>query len=266
LQQALALGRKDGNRPNEWFALSEMTYALYMRGEWNESLAALAEIPEEKLPTGGTLLSPLTSVLELHLHRGNVEEAHRIFSIYARLAESSDVQDRSCYATAEAALARAAGRFVDALAAAERAISYTPTIGIANQAIKHGFVHAIEAALALGDPEKAEELLSTIDRLPPGLRPPFLDAQAQRFRARLASALDVATSGYAAAVTRLRELELPFWLAVTLLEHGELLGEQGRADEAEPLLAEAREIFERLGATPWAERARAVEVPIEVGA
>jgi hypothetical protein len=30
---------------------------------------------------------------------------------------------------------------------------------------------------------------------------------------------------------------------------------QGRPDEAEPLLAEARETFERLEARPWLERA-----------
>ena len=29
---------------------------------------------------------------------------------------------------------------------------------------------------------------------------------------------------------------------------------QGRAEDAEPMLAEAREIFERLEATPWLER------------
>ena len=41
---------------------------------------------------------------------------------------------------------------------------------------------------------------------------------------------------------------MPFWLAVTLLEHGEATG-------SAPLVDEAREIFERLGATPWLERA-----------
>ena len=49
-----------------------------------------------------------------------------------------------------------------------------------------------------------------------------------------------------------------FYLAVTELEHGEWLAPRGRRDEAEPRLAEAREIFERLGATPWLERAAAV--------
>jgi class 3 adenylate cyclase/tetratricopeptide (TPR) repeat protein len=254
LQQSIGLARKDGDRPAEWFAFSEMTYVLYMTGKWDESVAVLAEIPEEKLAAGGTLISPLTSVLEIHLHRGNVDEARRIFSIYARLSTSSDIQDQACYAAAEAALGRAEGRLREALAAAERAIAYSSSLNIANQAVKHGLVHGIEAALAIGDRERAEELLVTIESLPPGHRPPFLDAQAHRFRARLAPTPDAADSGFATATARFRELELPFWLAVTLLEHGEWLGEQGRSDEAEPLLAEARGIFERLGAAPWLER------------
>jgi len=49
-----------------------------------------------------------------------------------------------------------------------------------------------------------------------------------------------------------------FWLAVTQLEHGEWLVGQGRPSEAEPRLAEAGEIFERLEARPWLERATAV--------
>jgi hypothetical protein len=39
-----------------------------------------------------------------------------------------------------------------------------------------------------------------------------------------------------------------------LLEHGEWLAERGHDDDAEPLLAEARAIFERLKARPWLER------------
>ena len=38
-----------------------------------------------------------------------------------------------------------------------------------------------------------------------------------------------------------------------------MLLEQGQAAEAEPLLAEAREIFARLEARPWLERAAGVE-------
>jgi class 3 adenylate cyclase/tetratricopeptide (TPR) repeat protein len=263
LEQSLALARKDGSRTNEWFAFSEMTYALYMLGRWDESLAVLAEIPEEKLPAGGTLISPLTSVMEIHLYRGDLDEARRIFAIYDRLATSPDVQDQACYAAAEAALGRAEGRLAEAVAAGERAITNRSTIGIANQAVKHGLVHAIEAALEIGDREKADPLLSTIESLPPGLRPPFLDAQAGRLRARLATDVDAAEQGYSAAEARFRELGLPFWLALTLLEHGELLSDQGRTHDADLLLAEARELFDRLGAAPWSARVDAVAPRVE---
>jgi hypothetical protein len=51
-----------------------------------------------------------------------------------------------------------------------------------------------------------------------------------------------------------RELALPFYLAVTLREQGEWLVVQNRREEAEPLLVDARETFERLEAAPWLER------------
>ena len=61
-----------------------------------------------------------------------------------------------------------------------------------------------------------------------------------------------------------RGLSLEFWLAVTLLEHGEQLTEQNGGAGAGRLIAEAREIFERLGATPWLERAAATGAAVEV--
>jgi hypothetical protein len=66
--------------------------------------------------------------------------------------------------------------------------------------------------------------------------------------------------GFKSAAGLFRELGMPFWLAVTLLEHGEWLAANGRAADAEPFLAEAREIFERLRARPWIERLDQVAV------
>ena len=86
------------------------------------------------------------------------------------------------------------------------------------------------------------------------MRPPFLDATAHRFRAHLAGDDPAADRRFTAAAAELRELELPFHLAVAQLEHGEWLVAHGRADDAEPLLAEARETFERLQAQPWLDR------------
>jgi hypothetical protein len=71
-----------------------------------------------------------------------------------------------------------------------------------------------------------------------------------RFRGRLAASEDVASEHHESAAKRFRELSVVFLLVVTLLEHGELTGDEGS-------LAEAREIFEDLRATPWLERVNA---------
>src|SRR5207302_3133636 len=97
--------------------------------------------------------------------------------------------------------------------------------------------------LALGDTEKADELFAFADGLPPGARSTYLDLQVQRIRARLAG--DAA--GLQATARRFRELESPFWVAVTLLEHAELTGDESSR-------AEAREIFDGLRARPWIDR------------
>ncbi len=56
---------------------------------------------------------------------------------------------------------------------------------------------------------------------------------------------------------------VPFWDAVTQLEQAEAL-EGGAA--AERLLAEARDVFERLSAAPWLERAGGTATAVEVRA
>jgi hypothetical protein len=197
------------------------------------------------------VLSLLQTGVEIHLQRGELDEARRIFSMFSRLEESTDLQERSCYLGSRASLRRAEGRPGEALADGEATIEAGRTVhGIPFQAVKQGLVEALEAAFALGEAAKIEELLTAIETVPAGSRPPYLDAQARRFRARLAGD----GAGYEAATKKFRELGIPFWLAVTLLEHGEQLVGQGQPSQAEPLLAEANEIFERLKARPWLER------------
>ena len=140
---------------------------------------------------------------------------------------------------AQAALLHAEGRFGEAVDAG----SYAAGISDVPQAVKQGLVWAVESALALGERGRADELLATVEALPPGLRAPFLEAQTHRFRARMSND----EAGFKSAAAGFREYDIPFWLAVTLLEHGELTGDAA-------LLDEAREIFERLEATPWLER------------
>ncbi len=90
-------------------------------------------------------------------------------------------------------------------------------------------------------------------------RSPLLLAGAARFAGLLAARngdTKTAHERLAAATRELREIEAPFVLAQVLLEHAELLHADGRDDDAVPLLVEATEIFTRLRATPYLQRAQ----------
>jgi len=255
LDESLAFAQKMGSRPNEWAVLAERTYPLFMLGRWDEALGTSEEFTEEQIGSGGVMLSLLQSAVEVYLRRGELAGAQRMLSMFSRIEESADVQELAAYLGSRSALRRAEDKLQDALADAEKTIETGRTLGVAHQAVKQAIVEGIEAALELRDTDKVEELLAHVESVPQGSRPPYLDAQAKRFRARL----DGEAAGYETAAAGFRELGILFWLGVTLLEHAELT-----ADEES--LAEAREIFEELKATPWLERASALAVPVDAPA
>ena len=144
---------------------------------------------------------------------------------------------------------------------AEQGLDMRSLLGIGAEYMKELFVVAAGAAFELKDHTRVEDVLSIVESLPPGRSSQAFQAQASRFRARLAAErgeADEAERLFKRAAGLLREIAAPFNLAVTQLEHAELLVAQGRAAEAEPLLAEAREVFEGLKAQPWLERCDAV--------
>ena len=266
-RRGLAVARRLGDRTRESLALSELSWGLYMTGRWTDALAAAGEIPEEQRGYGNTLGATVTLV-DIYVHTGQLDEARRCLERAERWRTSVDVQERSGYAEMSATLFHAEGRHEEALAAAEEAMQAGRAIGPVTS-LQIAFDLAIEASLRLSRLDNAEELIARIEALPPGEQSPFLRAVAGRSRARLAAAKgdpDRVEPGLKMAAGIFREFGLPFWLAVTQLEHGEWLVEQGRAQEAEPLLGEARETFERLEAKPWLERVVAVRSRAQVPA
>jgi class 3 adenylate cyclase/predicted ATPase len=247
LDKALVLSRRVGNRPYEWATLAERTYPLLMLGRWDEALATTDDFTQEQVDSGGVVLSVLQSGVEIHLYRGELDEARRIYEMFRRLEDSTDLQDQAVWRGSSAALARAEGRLAEAVTAGASTIETAVALGESFQSIKWGLVEAMEAAFRLGDRTKVEELLAWIEQVAPAVRPPFLEAQALRFRAKLAG--DAVGLGSAAA--RLAALSLAYWHAVTQLEQAELLGKAGGA----AIGAEARATLERLG-VPGPERAK----------
>lgn len=254
LLQALQLAQRRGNRRGEFSILAELTWPLNMLGRWDEALELYGQIAEEHM-LAATTLSVLDGAVAIQIQRGDVAEANRILSLFASLEAVADVQDRSSYLAGASAVRLAEGRYDEALRLGLEADAVARTgFAASSQQSKQGLVVALEAALALGERGKVEEIVVEILARQPGLRPPYLEAHALRFKAKLESS----EAGFAEATAAFRMLGTPFWVAVVLLEHAELVAQDGRPSEAEPLLAEARETFERLRATPWLERAEAM--------
>jgi tetratricopeptide (TPR) repeat protein len=255
-RSAVALGRRAGNVQWQVTATSEIAVLLALTGAPEEALETMGSLSDAELEVG--FLGGLACVVPpLLVPRGALDQARALLERFARFEASDDVQERSAHSLIRASIARAEGRNAEALACAEQALADLPLIGAAAQPMKDTFVEALEASLALGDLDKVRELLARIDALRPRERTPFYRAHASRFRARLAIAAGTdgdVEADFEEAARLFQEYGVPFWLAVTQLERGEWLVADSRQDEAEPLLAEARAIFERLEAKPWTER------------
>jgi tetratricopeptide (TPR) repeat protein len=255
----VALARKTGDRMQGWRLTAELAWCLQRVGRWDEALVYASEIPSEQRLWA---LSELSAEVEIATGRGDLESAERVLDEMSALGESADVQEREALLAATATCRRAAGRYEEAHAAAQEALTHNATYGLQLTVdAKIAYGEALESALALGRLGDVEDVIARIDAIPPGVRPPSLRAQAARFQARLRAARGehaTAEQGFKTAEAIFREHGFVFPLAVTQLEHGEWLVAQGRPEDAEALLREARETFERLQAAPYVARVDAL--------
>ncbi|MGZ6096117.1 MAG: ATP-binding protein, partial [Polyangiales bacterium] len=251
---AIVLAGRIADRPNEWWLRSEITHPLMMLGRWDEALQRAAEVPEAQIEQLG-LLSVVSSVVEIQIARGNIDEAERFQSILKRYGESRDLQEIGLYTHTRAAVLRAQGKNDEAL---ERCMDVLETLmrgmGISHQLTKAMFWEACQAAIALHEADRVEQLLAMIGSLPPGHLSPLVRTHAALVRAQL-GAMTGATEGvgaeFKAASSGYHEIRVPFWVAVTAFEHASWLSRNGHQAEAEPLRSEAAEIFTQLGADAW---------------
>jgi hypothetical protein len=223
---------------------------LMALGEWDAAVAVAAGL-EATAPAESQW--PLIPIL---VNRGELADARHVLAELAGDRDSEELQVFAGYRCVESVVLRAEGRPHEALAVVGEALERRANVG--NWAVVvWALEQALEAAAALGDVRTLDELLAIVEGFTPGETTSYVRAIAARFSAaRAALAGDPAgvEPSFAAAASAFREISRPFELAVVQLEHAEWLLGQGRGDEAEPLLAEAREIFERLRARPWLER------------
>lgn len=254
--RALEIARRVGDREGEWFGLGNLSEIAFLTGRWDDVVRLVEELPPglEKQALGLH-----ANAAEIARHRGDLPAAETALEKVAGVQGSASVQDRAVYVATRYAALAAAGRREEALALVEEA-----------QADIQGHLETgpwgvdlvvAEAALACGRSERAAAAVAAAEARPPGETGPLIQAQAARFRALVAAAQGDdrrAEESFKIAAASFREYGMPFHLACTQLEQAEWLVSQGRADEAGPLVAEARETFERLRAAPWLERADAL--------
>jgi len=241
---ALTRARQRGSRDWEHALLGQLADVLVQRGDWDEALRLWDEGETESgLGTIG-----MYSVIHVLVERGEVARAADTLAAREGLFTSSDLQTRASALQARAAVLRGEGRFAESLPVAEESLGLWREIGEQHYAIET-LAEAAASAFSLGDNALAQGFVEQAERWPLIERRPLLDAHEARLRAKLLAARgNDATAEFERAAALFRKLELPFWIAVTLLEDAE-----DRTDAA-PLLAEAEATFARLGARPWLER------------
>ncbi|HEY8482610.1 MAG TPA: LuxR family transcriptional regulator [Spirillospora sp.] len=204
--------------------------------------------------------SLVREALEIAEEAGQRRQAAALRSVQARQAaiEGDEVRCRALSADgrvddALGLLALGLGRPEDALDHLQDAhrdtTVHTPAVILA-------LADAVEAAVASGRPGAAGEPMERLEAFARNVPGPWTDGVAARCRALLTADDDEAERQFALALAAHRRAGRPFERARTELLYGERLRRCRRRARARARLRAALEIFERLGAVPWAERAR----------
>ncbi|HEU5215411.1 MAG TPA: adenylate/guanylate cyclase domain-containing protein [Gaiellaceae bacterium] len=256
--EGIELARRRGDRVAEQRALGHLVFNRWDLGEWDEVERLVAEMTVDDIRTVG---ERTIGEVNLGLARGDVTRARNALEAASAFSDSDEVQTRAFYRLMDSFVLRAEQKPLEALAAAREALARDELTAL-HPIYKYAWVQACEVAFELGDQEQIEDLLGEVERLPRSERTPRPLAQEARFRGRLLALRgdrEGAAELLARAVEGFRALQTPYPLAIALAEQAEL----GVGDPA-TLLAESREIFERLGATPWLERLDALQRAVAV--
>ncbi len=180
---------------------------------------------------------------------------------------TEDPQSLAATGSVLAAAAALAGDHAEALSRARRTVEFADALGLRSDTVRWAWPIAADAALALGDRAAVTNLLDVLTGHRPGHVPAALRADERRIRARLL-ALDndpAAADEFDAATKTLRELELPYYLAVCLADSAEYHAANGDTQRAAELAEEAARIAAKLGARPLLERAQRLVTPASTG-
>ncbi|HJP66639.1 MAG TPA: AAA family ATPase, partial [Actinomycetota bacterium] len=257
IEEGMELARKAGDLGWMLKLQSGLIAANYLLGRWDDAKAAAQDVRENQgVEDLINIAVELFQEVLVDAQRGEFDGARAFLDRFASLADSEDEQSRQSYLSTLAGVLVAEGKHAEALPVAEEILERGRAVGLISN-VKDGTAYALEAAFELGEMDRVRAHISDIEAMARGEVRPYLLAEAARFRAKLAAEegdQERADREFVQAEGFFHDMGMRFHLAKTQAEHGGCLTSQGQGEAAEPLLADAREIFTELGAKPWLER------------
>jgi len=257
-EHGIELARRRGNRQWEESFMGHLRAYDFWVGQWDALNRPDAEVLERGWDSlvWSLRLDVAGLYVPVDVARGRLDEARELLA-YVPTERRAETQERAGIAIGRAALARGERRFEQSLELLADVVDPSGSVGPDHPHFKQAIAGALESAVGLGDLTAAESIFERIRALKPAQRSPMAEAQLARYDAHVAARdgdAEAADRRFRRSAAVQREVKARFWLAVTQLEYAEWLSAEGHADEAEPVLAEAREIFATLEATPFLER------------
>jgi predicted ATPase len=254
-EAALATGRQLGNRAVETISLGNLMMARLLAGDWDE----VERIGNEALES----LDPgRSAAADIHFHlgllavrRGRDDEASEYLARIAAWESGDDVEARQLYVGLDGLIALGEGDHPRALELLTDSVQQGMRAqGPSSEGTRLAWFDAVVAALELERRGDATALVDLLEDQPTGLVPPLLRSALEHARGLIGLRVGESPEPhFRAAVAGLEKLGYPFWLARAQTDLGTWLADQGRRDEARPLLDEAEGLRRDLGmASPLA--------------
>ena len=253
-KRGLELARQMGLRDQEIFLTFGASQLAINCGEWKWAREALASLSDADLPEAFEIFFASGDAILAALEGRQAWAEERLRLVQPMADSMTSPQEKAAVVHAGAVVSLAGGELEVAFDKAMLAAAMDPSAAAFAALLTAG-----RSAVWLGDPQRASAAVEQLTEA--HVHGAWLDTMRRGLEAGLA-VLEGRTKEGAAlfdqAATALRDLEVPFDLALTQLDHITVLG----ADHPDSPAAaeEARAILERLGAKPFLERLEAALV------
>lgn len=259
LNRAVSTGRTVGALAGLPLALGYLCELEYRVGDWDAAYAAGSESLALADETGqaGHVTVPLTVLARIDAARGQAATCRERVERARALTRASGGDSIYVYCDAALGLLHlGAGEPKRAVPLLQRAAATAEGFGLRHPNVVEHEPDLVEACVRTGRRADARRTLSAFEAKAGNAGLPWALATAARCRGLLA-ADDDAGEHYADALRWHERSPTPFDRARTELCFGEHLRRTRRRSDASDRLRSALVMFERLGAAPWAEHARA---------